>query len=325
MTTTTGTAPALTNEPVTPPGFWQRDPSHFPLPLTPLSRRVHRQTEWLRAACAESGMIVDPIAFEDIGGWRYFCAVPSADVADRVATAVAAARSDLHGQHIERWYAESRHALVTRASALREVDLPRLTDSELDEQLSTALAVVDEGGQIHFRLLVAMSVLVGSFARTSRNLLGWDNQRTFELLSGTSAASTEPARALTTLVAAVRRSPLLRRLLAAGVDTDQVLAADAEFAAAFTDYLARYGQRTLSYDLADPTLAERPSLVLGLVRELLDKDPADGPPTSKAAEDRQLRRPAPPLPAAMPPTGSASSTTWPGRCGPTRSATTTSS
>ncbi len=32
---------------VPPPGFWQREISHFPLPLTPLSRRVHRQTDWI--------------------------------------------------------------------------------------------------------------------------------------------------------------------------------------------------------------------------------------------------------------------------------------
>jgi hypothetical protein len=87
MTTTTDTATAPIPVPVTPPpGFWQRDPSHFPLPLTPLSRRVHRQTEWFRTACAELGLLVDTIAFEDIGGWRYVSAVPADDVADRVAT-----------------------------------------------------------------------------------------------------------------------------------------------------------------------------------------------------------------------------------------------
>jgi pyruvate,water dikinase len=279
MTTTTDTAAAPSPVPVTPPpGFWQREPSHYPLPLTALSRRVHCQTEWIRTACEESGLLVDTLAFQDIGGWRYFSVVPPADVADRVATAVAAARSDLHGQHIKRWHAEWRPALAARASALRDVDLTGLTDSELEEQLSAALAVVDEGGEIHFRLHVAMAVIVGSFARTCRDLLGWTDHRTFELLSGTSVASTEPARALTALADAVKRSPLLRRLLAAGVDTDQVLGADPEFATAFTDYLARYGRRTLSYDLADPTLAERPSLVLGLIREHLDKDPADRAP-----------------------------------------------
>ena len=80
---------------------------------------------------------------EDIGGMALCSAVPADDVADRVATAVAAARSDLPGQHIERWYAW-RPALFARASALRGVDLTGLTDAELDEQLSAALAVLDD-------------------------------------------------------------------------------------------------------------------------------------------------------------------------------------
>jgi rifampicin phosphotransferase len=161
---------------------------------------------------------------------------------------------------------------------LRGVDLTGLTDAELDEQLSAALAVLDDAGQTHYRLYVALSVIVGSFARTCHDLLGWNDDGTFELLSGTSVASTEPARALTALVGSARRSPLLRRLLAAGVDTEQVLAADREFAAVFTDYLAWYGQRTLSYDVADPTVTERPSIVLGLIREQLEKAPTDGVP-----------------------------------------------
>jgi rifampicin phosphotransferase len=167
---------------------------------------------------------------------------------------------------------------LARASALRGVDLTGLTDAELDEQLSAALAVLDDAGQTHYRLYVALSVIVGSFARTCHDLLGWNDDGTFELLSGTSVASTEPARALTALVGSARRSPLLRRLLAAGVDTEQVLAADREFAAVFTDYLAWYGQRTLSYDVADPTVTERPSIVLGLIREQLEKAPTDGVP-----------------------------------------------
>ena len=49
-----------------------------------------------------------------------------------------------------------------------------------------------------------------------------------------------------------------------------MLAADPEVAAAFAGYLARYGHRCLSYEVADPTLAERPEIVLELVRCRLD-------------------------------------------------------
>jgi pyruvate,water dikinase len=42
---------------------------------------------------------------------------------------------------------------------------------------------------------------------------------------------------------------------------------DRAFAAAFADYQHRYGCRALRYELADPTLAESPTLILGLVRD----------------------------------------------------------
>lgn len=53
--TQTGARPIPVTD-VPPLGFWQRDPSHFPLPLTVLSRRSNRQTEWFRSAFAEFGI-----------------------------------------------------------------------------------------------------------------------------------------------------------------------------------------------------------------------------------------------------------------------------
>ena len=122
MTTTDTSATAAASSPipvpVTPPrGFWQRETSHFPLPLTPLSRGIHRQTDWIRTSCAEMGFVFDTVAFEDIGGWRYTRVIPIVDrggpppppwllpllfrvlppMRRRAATAVAAVQSDLPG------------------------------------------------------------------------------------------------------------------------------------------------------------------------------------------------------------------------------------
>jgi rifampicin phosphotransferase len=46
---------------------------------------------------------------------------------------------------------------------------------------------------------------------------------------------------------------------------------DAEFAAAFHAYLHGFGCRALRYDVAEPTLAERPEVALGLVRDQLER------------------------------------------------------
>ena len=288
-----------------PPGFWQREASHFPLPLTPLSRRVHRQTDWIRTACAEMGFVFDTVAFQDIGGWRYTRVVPIVDrggppppswlmpllfrvlppMRRRAATAVAAVRSDLPAQLVERWYTEWRPGLGARAAALDAVELITLTDEDLSWHLDAAIALTDDGGQIHLRLHIALAVILGEFADTCRELLGWGDVQTFELLSGGSTASTEPARALTALAGLLLRSPAFQRRLDAMEQLKAVLAADPEFAAAFAEYLSRYGNRCLTYDLGDPTLAERPEIVLSLLRGQLDADPAG----SEAAADRAER------------------------------------
>jgi pyruvate,water dikinase len=114
-------------------------------------------------------------------------------------------------------------------------------------------------------------MVLGEFAFTCRDLLGWDETDTFSLLSGTSTTSTEPARALAEVAALA--TPKVRALLTQAAPADEVLAADQDFAAAFTGYLKVYGCRAPSLstqEIAEPLLEERPDLVLALVRDQLD-------------------------------------------------------
>src|SRR5262249_18456359 len=111
---------------------------------------------------------------------------------------------------------------------------------------------------------------------TCRDLLGWDEPRMFSLLCGTSTTSTRPARMLAEVAALA--GPSTRPLLARRAPADDVLAADPELAAAVAAYLEEYGWRALAYELAEPSLEERPDLVIGLVRDVLDSafdPPAD--------------------------------------------------
>src|SRR5262249_55062023 len=66
-----------------------------------------------------------------------------------------------------------------------------------------------------------------------------------------------------------------------GDGLDALARADAEFAAAVRDYLRRYGRRCVAPDLAEPTVAERPLMVLRLIR-----DPDTAPPQDDAARRR---------------------------------------
>jgi hypothetical protein len=52
------------------------------------------------------------------------------------------------------------------------------------------------GVDAHFRLHGAFAMVLGEFAFTCRELLGWEETRALSLLCGTSTTSTQPARAL---------------------------------------------------------------------------------------------------------------------------------
>ena len=276
-----------------PPGYWTREPSHFPLPLSPFSEGalIGGINSSVRRMCAEQGLLIDAVQFSIIGGWMYTRIVPLGGkeppplpgwlapvmfklipaLRSRIRDSVEAMRADVAGALVQRWSGEWRPDFVVRIRTLRERQLTDLSDADLDTHLADVLRLVADGQDVHFRLHGAVLVLLGEFAFTCRDLLGWDESRIFSLLDGTSTTSTEPARALADVAALA--GPQVRALLKQAAPADEVLAADEEFAGAFAAYLREYGCRTLassSAELADPSLEERPDLVLALLRDQLD-------------------------------------------------------
>jgi pyruvate,water dikinase len=252
-----------------PPGFWVREASHAPQPPTPLSRPFWQHHKWLRVVCEELGILADTLDMREIGGWLYLSVVPLPEslVPQRIARCATVIDTDVPGGLVGRWRDEWRDDFAARIASLRTVELGALTDEGLAEQYNTALALSDDGSQVHFRLWGAVIVALGVLELTCRELLGWSDGRSLELLAGTSARSTEPAEALASVVAAADRSP-------------------DEFAAAFADYLDAFGCRALTYDLADPTLAERPDALLNLIRNRTDRTDARRPADDALSEAR---------------------------------------
>lgn len=308
--------PLIVDHPEPPPGSWLREPSHFPFPITPFSKSLFRMEEIGATISAEAGSLVDRVRFVEIGGWVYlqvvafgarpgsptppewllpvlFRVVPS--LRRRLAVAQRSLDTDWSGRQIDTWY-DRRAELAERLDTLRHLDLRALDDGELDDRVRAALALALECMEIHFRLHGAMGHSLRSFTRTCRALLGWVDERSLSMLSGTSRASTEAGRALAELARVAAGSDEVCRLLA-DAPADRVLAADAGFAAAFADYVDRFCYRALTYDLSDPTLAERPELVLNLVRNQLTlagrpaSEPGDG--VGVIAEARQALADAP--------------------------------
>ena len=296
--------PAHTPAPVpvpveVPPGFWRRETTHYPEPISPAFRWwLPLFNRAIRRAFAQAGMLIEGADHREIGGWVYLRLTPLCRkdapalppwlvrllmpamsrlvpaLRARLRTSVEAMRADMFGASITRWYQEWLPAVATRLADLRAVDLASLSDDALDEHINRLLAFFDEVIEIHGLLALALMVKVGAFAFTCRDLLGWDERRTLELLSGLSEMSTEPARRLAELTQMARAKPSVRALLAHVDDTTsaRLASVDAEFADAFAAYQREFGCRALRYEVVDPTVAERPALVLGLIRDQLARD-----------------------------------------------------
>jgi len=299
ITTLSSAGPEVIPIPIeVPPGYWEKDNFHEPVPISPFGRIVLSE-QTLRAfpaAFAEFGLLLDRAEVAFIGGWIYRQMVPLGApppgrgprrapprwllrvimrlhpaIRRRTGAARRAVAQDLSASVIRRWTHEWRpehEADIDRALA---IDLLSLPDRELAEQLDHRIEVV--GHPAHVMVAIAYWLAVYELAEVCRELLGWDTARTLSLLEGLSTASTEPARQLARLAQLARSKPPVRDLLARADEASPARLADIdpEFARAFWQYVEAHGHRVLRYDVIDPTFAEAPHLFLRLVADQLER------------------------------------------------------
>jgi len=296
-----------------PPGYWERDDFHEPLPLSPFGRvlLLEQIIKNFPVACAEFGILVERIEPAFIGGWIYSQVVPVGApppgrsrsgppprwmlrivmrlhpaIRRRVRAARMAIASDLPAIVIRRWADEWRPLHEEETARALSLDLGVITDEQLAVELDRRVAMI--GHPAHVMVATAYWVLIYELAETCRELLGWDTARTLTLVEGLSTKSTQPARQLADLARLARNRPAVRQLLAAidEATSGRLAEADPDFARAFSSLVKASGHRVLSYDVMTPTLAETPNLLLRLVADQLDSRFSP----NQAAEEARRRR-----------------------------------
>jgi rifampicin phosphotransferase len=291
ITTLPDASPRLVPLPVVPPpGFWERESDHFPLPLSPLFRSAFlpRHVAGIKAAFDEISMLAEGLDFREIGGWVYQRLVPPGgkdrpappawlmpilirlvpQMRNRVNGMVRFARSDGFGSAMERWHQEWRPGQIERISRLAAVELGALSDDELRRYLEAVISFLGDSLRVH-ALVSAADFMVAELAFTCRDLLGWDDRRTLDLLGGLSEQTSAPSRRLAGLALMARERPAVRGLLERidASTASRLVSVDPEFAAAFDAYQREFGLRPVTFDVLEPTLLERPELALGLIRD----------------------------------------------------------
>jgi rifampicin phosphotransferase len=277
---TTGGGPVKVD---VPDGFWDLEANENPQPISPMAESFFLEalTAGVRHTFAEMGFLAEAAEWRAIGGWVYVHMIPFAGdeqaVAERLSRAHDAVATDLAGRYLQRWEEEWRPWLLRRRDELGRIDLTGLDDAVLDDHVGEAVAFLFAATDVHMLLHASNALMLGELTFACRDLLGWSEQQVFDMVSGLSPASTEPAQRLAPLAEMARSRPAVRVLLDDPASAVAKLgAADPEFEAAFQGYQRDFGDRAVRYEVIDPTIGESPELVLRLVRDQIARpyDPA---------------------------------------------------
>lgn len=272
-------------------GFWQKDSAHYPTPLTPFGASVFLPSlsGVVGPLAEEFGLLLEGMDLRSVGGEVYTRMIPLGgkdrpappswamwlaarlvpQLRRRARAADAAISSRLAQRILDSWEREWRAGFENEFGELKSVDLGALDDDGLLVHLDRLKDLLRRGEDLHFRLHAPYALALYELATTCQELLGWDMGQAVSLLTGTSQASSEPGRELRALAERIAVDPpALRAMTAAGGDLLSRLRRAAPWAAtALEEYLERYCHRTVSYDPGDPTLFERPEVVVRLLAE----------------------------------------------------------
>jgi phosphohistidine swiveling domain-containing protein len=280
-----------------PQGFWEHDASRFPTPPSYMFKVAADSVvpPSVEHMAEEFGLLVDGLEIKVIGGWPYQRLKPLGGkepppvpipkplvwlfvrllpvMRARLKKAREAVRTDKPGGFIRQWYDQWLPELEGEIAELRDMELSKLSDEELLQHFDDVIAFTIRAIKIHTLLNTSVNFILYQFVSTCQELLGWGEAKAFELVSGTSYKSTEPARRLNDLAQMVQERPAIRNLLESIDDhtLDRLADVDGEFAEAFFYYQRNYGYRTIRWGIKDPTLAERPNLVLSLIRDQMKR------------------------------------------------------
>lgn len=294
-------------------GFWTKDTTHYPMPLTPFGASVYLPA--IDGASSvmgnDFGLLVDGFEQRSLGGEVYTRVIPTGGkerpapppwamwIAARVVPALrrrarvaeTAISSGLSERLLAQWENEWRDAFRAEGESTKRVDLRALSDEELLAHLDRLKDFLERGQLVHFRLSAASMFPLYDLLVTCEDLLGWDSPASLALVSGSSGASAEPGRELQALASRFATdAAALQALDQPGDDiVSRLEQASPEMADAFRTYLDRYGHRPASYDPGDPTLFERPALLAALLRDRITDGNPDRPDVTDISRDALAR------------------------------------
>jgi len=238
---------------------------------------------------ARYGALLNNLAMAQVNGFTYHQPQPfdmpgpdgpltpeqiGAEIGRRLELASKVFETKLWRQDLDEWDNEAKPRSVERHRQLGDIDLRALDNEQLGEHVSSVAENVTEMVYQHHRFNLAALVPVGDFALQASSMTGRPPTGMLAVLDGYSPVSGMLPDDMRAAVEAIRANATAIDLCRGEGDASTRLAELRTLLAEVDDYVRSVGFRLVDgFDVSNPTVAERPELVLGKFAAALESDP----------------------------------------------------
>jgi rifampicin phosphotransferase len=272
------------------PGPWMQDRAHLPAAVTPLMQAAY--PPGMMRGFAETlepwGALLDGMNVHYVNGFAYMQPAPfdapgpdgekspeyiGAEIGRRTELAAAAFENRIWRDVLQRWDDEVKPAAIARHRELADVDLPALDDEGLREQLHQRIAWLTDMAYQHHRFNSMAMLPIGDFVLHAVGWTGRPPVPMFAVYDGWSPVSGVVPPELVPVIDAIHDDPDARGLLQGEAPAAERLEQLCRRVPALAEYVAGCGYRLAAgFDLTNPTIGERPDILLDRIRASLDHD-----------------------------------------------------
>lgn len=275
------------------PGPWQQDRSHMPVCVTPLIREVYPRpmARGFAEALAPWGVLLDTLRLEFVNGFPYLQPVPfdapgpdgpmspdeiGAEIGRRAALAAAAFENHIWRDALRQWDDEVKPAAVARHRELAGIDLGSLDDEGLRSHLHACLEHLGSMWEQHHRFNAMAMLPVGDFVLHASRWSGRPPIPLFAVFDGWSPVSGLVPPELSEVVDAMGANDEACAVLDREGEPADRLNELREMVPEMDAYMRGNGHKIAAgFDLTNPTIGERPDIVIDRIRAALERGHAD--------------------------------------------------
>jgi pyruvate,water dikinase len=272
------------------PGPWMQDRAHLPAAVTMLMQSAY--PPGMMRGFAETlepwGALLDEMRVAYVNGFAYMQPRPfdapgpdgekspeqlGAEIGRRMGIAAAAFENRIWRDVLAQWDDEVKPAAIARHRELADLDLAALDDDALRDQLHQRVAWLTAMAYQHHRYNSMAMLPVGDFILHAVGWTGREPVPMFAVYDGWSPVSGVVPPELVPAVDAITADPEARALLDGDGPAEERLAALRQRLPEVEEYMASCGFRLAAgFDLTNPTIGERPDILLDRIRAGLAHD-----------------------------------------------------